>query len=69
MEKGELIRKMESVVGKGNVLHRHTDLLVYEYDASLHRGLSGLPCPATLWHKGTASIVKSLTSLISWIEP
>lgn len=39
MEKGELIRKIESTVGKGNVLHRYTDLLVYEYDASLHRGL------------------------------
>lgn len=39
MEKKELIRKMESIVGKGNVVHSHTGLLVYEYDASLHRGL------------------------------
>lgn len=39
MEKRELIRKMESIVGKGNMVHSRTALLVYEYDASLHRGL------------------------------
>jgi len=39
MKKKELIRKMESIVGKGNVVHSRTGLIVYEYDASLHRGL------------------------------
>ncbi|UCG65605.1 MAG: FAD-binding protein, partial [Deltaproteobacteria bacterium] len=39
MKRSELIRKMESIVGRGNVLHSRTALLVYEYDASLQRGL------------------------------
>ena len=39
MKKRELIRKMESIVGRGNVLHSRTALLVYEYDGSLQRGL------------------------------
>jgi len=39
MKKRELIRKMESIVGRGNVLHSRTALLVYEYDGSLRRGL------------------------------
>jgi glycolate oxidase len=39
MRKPDLIRKIESIVGKGNVLHDRTNLLAYEYDASLHRGL------------------------------
>ena len=39
MKKRELIQKMESIVGRGNVLHSRTALLVYEYDGSLQRGL------------------------------
>ena len=39
MKKRELIRKMQSIVGRGNVLHSWTALLVYEYDGSLQRGL------------------------------
>lgn len=39
MKKKEIIREVESIVGKGNVLHSQTDLLAYEYDASLYRGL------------------------------
>ena len=39
MKKRALIRKMESIVGRGNVLHSRTALLVYEYDGSLQRGL------------------------------
>lgn len=34
-----LIRDMETIVGKGNVLHDQTSLSVYDYDASLFRGL------------------------------
>ena len=39
MRKPNLIRKIESIVGKGNVLYNRANLLAYEYDASLHRGL------------------------------
>jgi len=39
MRKPNLIRKIESIVGRGNVLYNRANLLAYEYDASLHRGL------------------------------
>lgn len=39
MKKGVLIQKMESIVGRGNVVSSRTGLLVYEYDGSLQRGL------------------------------
>jgi glycolate oxidase len=39
MEKGELVQRLESIVGKGNVVHSRTGLLAYEYDASLARGM------------------------------
>jgi glycolate oxidase len=39
MEKGELVRNLEVIVGKGNVVHSRTGLLAYEYDASLNRGM------------------------------
>lgn len=39
MEKGELVRNLESIVGKGNVVYSRTGLLAYEYDASLNRGM------------------------------
>jgi glycolate oxidase len=39
VENLELTRKLESIVGKGNVVHTRTGLLVYEYDASLNRSL------------------------------
>jgi glycolate oxidase len=39
MEKGELVRNPESIVGTGNVVHSRTGLLAYEYDASLNRGM------------------------------
>jgi glycolate oxidase len=39
MEKDELVRNLEVIVGKGNVVHSRTGLLAYEYDASLKRGI------------------------------
>jgi glycolate oxidase len=39
MEKGELVQRLESIVGKGNVVHSRTGLLAYEYDASLNWGM------------------------------
>ncbi|RLB05917.1 MAG: FAD-binding oxidoreductase [Deltaproteobacteria bacterium] len=54
MIKKELIREMESIVGKGNVLHTRTALLVYEYDASLDRGLPDAVAFAT----STEQVVK-----------
>jgi len=39
MKRRELVHKIESIVGKGNVLSNRANLLAYEYDASLHRGL------------------------------
>ncbi len=39
MEKGELVRNLESIVGKGNVVQTRTGLLAYEYDASLAWGM------------------------------
>ena len=38
MDRKKLIREMESIVGKGNVLTDRTSLSVYEYDASLCQG-------------------------------
>lgn len=39
MDKTELIRGLAKILGPDDVLHRKRDLLVYEYDASLIRGL------------------------------
>lgn len=38
MERSRLIRELEAIVGKGNVLHDRASLAVYEYDASLFKG-------------------------------
>jgi FAD/FMN-containing dehydrogenase len=40
MEKGELVQRLESIMGKGNVVHSRRGLFAYEYDASLNRGMS-----------------------------
>ena len=39
MNNRELVQRLESIVGKGNVVHSRTGLLAYEYDASLARGM------------------------------
>jgi glycolate oxidase len=39
MENRELAQKLESIVGKGNVVHTRTGLLMYENGASLNRSL------------------------------
>jgi glycolate oxidase len=39
VEKGGLVKTLESIVGKGNVVHSRTGLLAYEYDASLNWGM------------------------------
>jgi glycolate oxidase len=39
VEKGALVQKLETIVGKGNVVHSRTGLLAYEYDASLNWGM------------------------------
>lgn len=62
MGKSQLVRKIESIVGKGNALHRHTDLLVYEYDASLHRGLPDAVAFATSTDQ-VSQLVKLANSL------
>jgi len=38
MERARLVRELQAIVGKGNVLHDRASLAVYEYDASLFRG-------------------------------
>jgi len=39
VEKGALVKKLETIVGKGNVVHSRTGLFAYEYDASLNWGM------------------------------
>ena len=39
MNKKRLVRELERIVGKGMVIHHPDDLLVYEYDGSVDRGL------------------------------
>ncbi|MCL0044488.1 FAD-binding protein, partial [Dehalococcoidia bacterium] len=39
MNNKHLIQKLEKIVGKGMVIHHPDDLLVYEYDGSVDRGL------------------------------
>lgn len=39
MKNRELVQRLESIVGKGNVVHSRTGLLAYEYDASLNWGM------------------------------
>ncbi|MCH7706221.1 MAG: FAD-binding oxidoreductase, partial [Chloroflexi bacterium] len=39
MNKKRLVREMQRIVGKGMVIHHPDDLLVYEYDGSVDRGL------------------------------
>jgi len=38
MERARLVKELQAIVGKGNVLHDRASLAVYEYDASLFRG-------------------------------
>lgn len=38
MDKRQLVKEVESIVGRGNVLHDRASLAVYEYDASLFQG-------------------------------
>ena len=39
MNKKRLVRELQRIVGKGMVIHHPDDLLVYEYDGSVDRGL------------------------------
>jgi hypothetical protein len=39
MDNRELVQRLESIAGEGNVVHTRTGLLVFEYDASLTRGM------------------------------
>ena len=63
MERKELIREMESIVGKANVVHTHSGLLTYEYDASLYRGM-----PDAVAYVTTAEQVSQLVKLASRAE-
>ncbi len=42
MTRNELIRALEGIFGRENVLWRPADLLAYEYDATIFRGLPGV---------------------------
>ena len=42
MERARLIDELEAIVGRGYVVHRPEDLLVYESDGSVDRGLPGV---------------------------
>ena len=39
MDKRRLVKQLEHIVGKRSVIHHPDDLLVYEYDGSVDRGL------------------------------
>ena len=39
MRNGHLIKELQAAIGKRWVLHAPEDLLVYEYDATIERGL------------------------------
>jgi len=58
MERKELIREMQTIVGKENVVHSKTGLLAYDYDASLYRGM-----PDAVAYVGTAQQVSQLVKL------
>jgi len=57
MANRQLIRELQAVVGKQYVLHAPEDLLVYEYDATIERGLpDAVVLPATA--QQVADVVK-----------
>jgi len=54
MANSQLIRELQAIVGKQYVLHAPEDLLVYEYDATIERGLPEavvLPATASRWRR------------------
>ena len=58
MSKKRLVRELERIVGKGMVIHHPDDLLVYEYDGSLDRGL-----PAAVVFPASTQQVSQVVSL------
>ena len=57
MANSQLIRELQAIVGKQYVLHAPEDLLVYEYDATIERGLpEAVVLPATA--QQVAEVVK-----------
>ncbi|MDO8749942.1 MAG: FAD-linked oxidase C-terminal domain-containing protein [Dehalococcoidia bacterium] len=58
MDKKRLVRELERIVGKGMVIHHPDDLLVYEYDGSVDRGL-----PLAVVFPASAQQVSQVVSL------
>ncbi|MFH1141944.1 MAG: FAD-linked oxidase C-terminal domain-containing protein [Chloroflexota bacterium] len=58
MNKKRLVRQLERIVGKGMVIHHPDDLLVYEYDGSIGRGL-----PAAVVFPASTQEVSQVVSL------